>query len=185
MRHTFMEGIARRLADEGVATLRWEMPYMAEGKRRPDPPAVAVAAVRRAVDAARGIAPGLALFAGGKSFGGRMTSTAASQDELAAVRGLVFLGFPLHAAGRPGTARADHLAEVSVPMLFLQGTRDALADLALLEPVLAGLGGRAALHREEDADHGFHVPKRSGRTDADVLASLAHVTARWIDGRTF
>lgn len=184
MRHGFMQDLAEALATEGVATLRWEFPYMAKGGRRPDRPPVAVAAVRRAVATARRIRddldPSIALFAGGKSFGGRMTSTADAEGPLDGVAGLVFVGFPLHPAQRPGIERAAHLHRVSRPMLFLQGTRDALADLELLRPVLSELGDRATLHLEDDADHGFHVRKRSGRDDGAVIRSLAEAAARWM-----
>jgi hypothetical protein len=174
-----MEGLAGRLADRGVATYRYAFPYIEAGKRRPDPPAVLEAAVRRAVEAAAEAAGDLPLLAGGKSLGGRMTSRAAAGGGLAGVRGLVFFGFPLHSPAKPGNERAAHLADVQVPMLFLQGTRDSLARLDLLRPVLEGLGDLATLHVIDDADHGFHVPKRSGRTDDDVLDELADVTAAW------
>jgi predicted alpha/beta-hydrolase family hydrolase len=180
MRHAFMEAAAQRLAERGVATLRYEFPYMAAGGRRPDRPPVARAAVRAAVAAGLELARGLPVFAGGKSFGGRMTSQEASAGGLSGVAGLVFLGFPLHPAGRPGTERADHLAGVRQPMLFVQGTRDRLAELELLRPVLDGLGPRATLHVEEGADHGFHVLKRSGRTDAGVLDAIADAVAAWM-----
>lgn len=184
MRHAFMEGLAQALADRGVASLRWEFPYMAAGSRRPDRAPVAVAAVRRAVAAGVRLRderyPGRPVVAGGKSFGGRMTTTAAADDGLPGVAGLVLVGFPLHPAGRPGIERADHLKRVALPLLFLQGTRDALAGLELLRPVLDELGGRATLHLEEDADHGFHVRKRSGRDDEAVLVSLAAAVAGWV-----
>lgn len=180
MRHAFMQAFAEALADHDVATFRYEFPYMAEGRRRPDPPAVATAAVRRAVAEARTQVAGLPVFAGGKSFGGRMTTTAASDGGLD-VRGLVLVGFPLHTAKRPGIERARHLDGVRLPMLFLQGTRDALADLALLRPVLTGLGERARLHVEDGADHGFDVLKRSGRSDDEVVRSMAGVVSTWMD----
>ncbi|MGH7505400.1 MAG: alpha/beta hydrolase family protein, partial [Longimicrobiales bacterium] len=183
MRHPFMESVARALAERGVATFRYQFPYMESGGRRPNPQSVLLATVRAAIAAAVAAMPDLAVFAGGKSMGGRMTSLAASEGGLQDVRGLVFFGFPLHAPGRPGIERAAHLAEVSVPMLFLQGTRDALADLTLLEPLCARLGERATLHVVEHADHGFHVLKRSGRTDAEVLVELAEVGAAWIGTR--
>lgn len=183
MRHVFMQSFAEALALRGVATLRYEFPYMAAGRRRPDPPAVAVQAVRDAVAAAADEAPDLPRFAGGKSFGGRMTSEAAARGALD-VRGLVFVGFPLHPAGRPGIGRAGHLADVPHPMLFLQGTRDALAELELLRSVVSALDTGATLHVEGGADHGFHVLKRSGRTAGEVLASLAETTALWMDART-
>ncbi len=179
MRHAFLEALARALAEVGVATLRFQFPWMERGERRIDPPAVLAAAVGAACAAARERAPELPLFAGGKSLGGRMSSHASAQGELPGVRGLVFFGFPLHPAGKPGTSRARHLADVALPMLFLQGTRDALADLDLLRGVLAPLGARARLQLEDDADHAFHVRKRSGRTDAQVLTSLAVATARF------
>jgi predicted alpha/beta-hydrolase family hydrolase len=179
MRHPFMQAIARELAARGVATFRWEFPYMREKRGRPDPPAVAAAAVREAVAKAAAAAPDLPLIAGGKSFGGRMTSTAQAEEPLPGVRGLVFLGFPLHAPKRPSATRAAHLAEVQIPMLFLQGTRDDLADLTLLEPVCKKLGPRATLHIVEGGDHSFKVLKRSGRTDAETLAELADTIAAW------
>ena len=179
MRHPFMQAIARELADRGVATFRWEFPYMREKRGRPDPPAVATAAVREAVAKAAAAAPDLPLVAGGKSFGGRMTSTAQAEAALPGVRGLVFLGFPLHAPKRPSDTRAAHLAEVQIPMLFLQGTRDDLADLTLLEPACKKLGSRATLHIVEGGDHSFKVLKRSGRTDAETLAELADTIAAW------
>ncbi len=183
MRHSFLEGVAAGLAGHGVASLRFEFPYMASGGRRPDPPAVCEAVVRAAVEAAGRELPGVAVFAGGKSFGGRMTTTAASHGALAGVRGVVLFGFPLHPPKRPATARGQHLADVPHPMLFLQGTRDDLADLALLEPLLTPLGPRATLHVVEGADHSFHVLKRSGRSDAAVLAELVRVAAEWIAAR--
>lgn len=182
MRHAFMEAMADRLAERHVATLRYQFPYMEAGSRRPDRPPVAHAAVRAAVAAARDLADGLPLFAGGKSFGGRMTSGAAAESPLEGVSGLVFLGFPLHPAGRPGTDRADHLSEVDLPMLFVQGTRDALADLDLLRPVLAGIGERASLHVVESGDHSFKVLKRSGRTDAEALDEIGDAVAGFVGG---
>jgi predicted alpha/beta-hydrolase family hydrolase len=156
---------------------------MANGSKRPDPPAIAHAAVREAVAEATARWPGLPLFAGGKSFGGRMTSQAQALDPLRSVRGLVFVGFPLHPAGKPGTQRAAHLSQVAMPMLFMQGTRDALADRTLLASALAALGPRATLYEIEEADHAFHVPKRSGRTDADVLEALAETASAWMKDR--
>ena len=179
MRHHFLETLTDELAGRRVATLRYQFPYSEAGRRRPDPPTVLVHTVERAIAAARELTR-LPLFAGGKSMGGRMTSTAAADRELPGLRGLVFFGFPLHPAGKPGTARADHLARVEPPMLFLQGDRDRLADLELLRPVLEPLGHRAHLHVVEGADHGFHVLKRSGRTDEDVLAELAATSAVWM-----
>lgn len=179
MRHPFLETVSRELAERGIATFRYEFTYMEERKRRPDPPAVAEERVRSAVaEAARG-APGVPLLAGGKSFGGRMTSGAQAKHPLPDVRGLVFFGFPLHPPGRPGTTRADHLDAVGIPMLFLQGTRDDFAELALLESVCARLEQRATLHVVEGADHSFRVPKRAGRSDADVLAELTKAVDEW------
>lgn len=180
MRHRGMTGLAEGLAGRGVATLRYEFPYMAKGGRRPDSPAVAQAAVRAAVAKGRELAGDLPLFAGGRSFGGRMTSQAQAAEPLAGLRGLVFFAFPLHPAGKPGTERAAHLAQIEVPMLFLQGTRDALATLDLLEPVVEGLGARATLVLAEDADHSFHVPRSTGRTDAEVLDGLLDAAAGWM-----
>jgi predicted alpha/beta-hydrolase family hydrolase len=179
MRHNFMEAIAERLADRGIATFRYQFPYMEQESRRPDPPPVLIATVRSAVAAAMEAAGDLLLLAGGKSLGGRMTSMAAAEKPLPDVRGLVFFGFPLHAAGKPGVERGEHLAGVTVPMLFLQGTRDALADLELLRPLLSRLGHRATLHVVNDADHSFHVTKGSGRTDPEVLEELAETVSIW------
>src|SRR5437763_1996804 len=179
MRHPFLETIARALAERDVATLRYQFPYMERRASRPDPPALAAAAVRAAVAEAARLAPGLPLVAGGKSLGGRMTSTAQAEEPLPGVRGLVFLGFPLHPPGRPGDARAEHLARVQIPMLFLQGTRDDFADLKLLTPLVQRLGARATLHLVEGGDHSFHVLKRSGRTDAEVLEVLAAAVEQW------
>jgi uncharacterized protein len=179
MRHPFLQHVAEALAAEGLATLRYQFPYMDAGGRRPDPPAVAEAAVCVAVGKARALAPDLPLFAGGKSFGGRMTSSAQAHAPLEGVRGLVFFGFPLHPAGRPATARAAHLERILVPMLFLQGTRDALAVLDLMRPVCDHLGGRATLHVVDGADHSFAVLKRSGRTNAEVLRELAATVSAW------
>jgi predicted alpha/beta-hydrolase family hydrolase len=183
MRHAFMEAIARRLAAHGVGTLRYQFPYSERGSARIDPEPLLLATVRAAVAAGRAAAGGLPLLAGGKSMGGRMTSRAAAAAPLAGVAGLVFLGFPLHPAGQPGVTRADHLAKVELPMLFLQGTRDTLADLALLRPVLERLGERAALRVFEDADHSFHVRRKSGRTDEQVRDDLAAAIAGWREGR--
>jgi predicted alpha/beta-hydrolase family hydrolase len=183
MRHAFMEQIARRLTARGIATLRYQFPYTEQGGRRPDPEPVLLATVRAAVAAGREAAGGRPLLAGGKSMGGRMTSRAAAVAALPGVAGLVFLGFPLHPAGRPGVSRADHLAKVEIPMLFLQGTRDTLADLTLLRPVIDRLGERATLRVIEHADHSFHVLKRSGRTDDQVLDELAVATAEWREKR--
>jgi predicted alpha/beta-hydrolase family hydrolase len=182
MTHAFMASVASELAERGIATLRYQFPYMEQGGKRPDSPALAQATVRAAVTAAGRLAPGLPLIAGGKSFGGRMTSQAQAAEPLANVRGLAFLGFPLHPARRPSDARAKHLAEVAIPMLFLQGTRDALADLTMLRPVVTALGARATLHLVDDADHSFHVPARTGRKDADVLRDMLDVLAAWVAG---
>ncbi|MBV9561566.1 MAG: dienelactone hydrolase family protein [Bradyrhizobium sp.] len=181
MDHAFMAEAAAGLAARKIATLRYQFPYMEKAGKRPDPPAIAQAAVRAAVGEAAGACPGLPLFAGGKSFGGRMTSQAQAKAPLAGVRGLVFFGFPLHAAGKPSRERADHLSDVRIPMLFLQGTNDKLAELDLLAPVVAKLGDRAVLHRVESADHSFHVPARSGRNDAAVMAEILDRCAAWID----
>ena len=181
MTHPFMGAVAQGLADRGVATLRYQFPYMERGSRRPDTPRVAHAAVRAACAEAAQRLPDLPLFAGGKSFGGRMTSQAQAESPLPGVCGLVFLGFPLHPAGKPSDERAAHLAEVDVPMLFLQGSRDELASLELLRPLVKRLGARAMLHVFDDADHSFHVPARSGRKDAEVLAEALDVVAAWID----
>jgi uncharacterized protein len=183
MGHAFMERVSAELAAREVATLRYQFPYMEAGRKRPDPPAVAMGAVRAALDAARREAADLALFAGGKSFGGRMTSHALAGDDAGPVRGVVFLGFPLHPAGRPSTARADHLAAVRLPMLFVQGTRDTLADLSLLRPVVAGLGEHATLHVVEGGDHSFRVLRRSGRTDDQAMREIGEVVAGWIGAR--
>ncbi|MFY9527684.1 MAG: alpha/beta family hydrolase [Candidatus Acidiferrales bacterium] len=179
MRHPFLETLARELATAGVATFRYQFPYMEQRRRVPDGPALLTATVRAAVRTAAEAAPELPLLAGGKSMGGRMTSQAAAEQPLEGVRGLVFFGFPLHPPGRPGTKRADHLTRVSVPMLFLQGTRDQFADLNLLRPICTKLGSQAMLHVVETADHSFHVLKSSGRTDADVLRELAQTTMTW------
>jgi predicted alpha/beta-hydrolase family hydrolase len=179
MTHPFMAAVATGLAERGIATLRYQFPYMEQRARRPDPPKLAQATVRAAVGEAARLMSGLPLIAGGKSFGGRMTSQAQAAAPLPGVRGLVFLGFPLHPAGKPSDARAEHLSDVHIPMLFLQGTRDALADLSLLEPVAQRLGGRASLRLLEDADHSFHVPARSGRKDADVLGAMLDALAEW------
>jgi len=167
------------LANSGFATLRYQFPYMEQRRRSPDSPAVATATVAAAVHTAAKLAPELPSLAGGKSFGGRMTSTAASQGLLENVRGLVFFGFPLHPPNKPGTKRAEHLSKVQVPMLFLQGTRDTLADLSLLRPICHELGSRATLHVIDTADHSFHVLKSSGKDDAGVLRELAERTASW------
>jgi uncharacterized protein len=176
MRHPFLEAVAAALAARAIGTLRYEFPYMAAGRRSPDPPARCIATVREAVAEARRAAPRLPLLAGGKSFGGRMTSQAQAEAALPGVRALAFLGFPLHPPDKPGDERARHLAAVTIPMLFLQGTRDAFARLELLEPVVARLP-TAVLHLVPDADHSFHVPKKTGRRDADVIDELAAAIA--------
>jgi len=180
MTHRSMAAIADGLAALGVATLRYQFPYMEQGGKRPDSPAVAQATVRAAAAVAREHAAGAPLFAGGRSFGGRMTSQAQAAEPLADVRGLVFFAFPLHLAGKPAVTRAEHLAEVRIPMLFLQGSNDALAELDLLEQTVAGLKDRATLEVIPEADHSFHVPKRSGRSDAEVLAAALEVAVRWM-----
>jgi uncharacterized protein len=181
MAHSFMAAAATGLAERGIATLRYQFPYMERGSKRPDVPALAHATVRAAVAQAARLLPQLPLVAGGKSFGGRMTSQAQAIEPLPGVRGLALLGFPLHPAGKPGSERGAHLSDVHLPMLFLQGTRDELADLGLLESLTRQLGSRATLHLFEDADHSFHVPARSGRKDADVLAELLDALVQWID----
>jgi predicted alpha/beta-hydrolase family hydrolase len=181
MTHPFMASLAAGLARNRIATLRYQFPYMEKGSRRPDPPPVAHAAVRAAVAEAARRLPGLALFAGGKSFGARMTSQAQASRPLEGVRGLVFVGFPLHPAKQPSVERAKHLADVKIPMLFLQGTRDALAEWPLVEQTTRALGNLAALERIEDADHSFHVRASSGTTDAAVLEALAAATTGWIE----
>jgi predicted alpha/beta-hydrolase family hydrolase len=181
MRHAFMERAAAGLAERGIATLRLNFPYMENKQRRPDPPAVAHASIRAAVQEAARQCPGLKLVAGGKSFGGRMTSQAQSKAPLPGVKGLAFLGFPLHADGKPSAERAEHLAGVSIPMLFLQGTRDKLADLGTLKPVIADLGAKATLHEVEGGDHSLAVLKKSGRTNDEALTEVLDTLAAWID----
>jgi uncharacterized protein len=179
MTHPFMAKVAAGLGERGIATLRYQFPYMEKGSKRPDPPSVAHAAVRAAVAEAARCCGGLPLIAGGKSFGGRMTSQAQAIAPLAGVRGLAFFGFPLHPAGKPSNDRAKHLADVHVPMLFLQGTRDTLAELTLLELVVKALGSSATLHPVRDADHSFHVLKRSGRNDNEVMGEILDAFAAW------
>ncbi len=183
MKHPFMEAVAKSLASHGVATVRYEFPYMERGSKRPDTPAVAQARVREAATEAVRRAAGLPLFAGGKSFGGRMTSQAQAQAPLEGVRGLVFFGFPLHAPGKPSDERAAHLARIEVPMLFLQGTRDEFAQLDLLRPMVKRLGKQATLELFDEADHSFHVPAKSGRKDADVREDLLGRAAAWMRSR--
>ena len=180
MHHAFLAELVAALSARGIATLRFLCPYWEHGSKRPDSPAVAQQAVRAAVAEARRRLPGLPLFAGGKSFGGRMTSQAEADAALDGVEGIVFVGFPLHPAGQPSTKRAEHLERVDVPMLFLQGTRDTLADLELVKGVVGQLGPRATLHVVEGADHSFHVLARSGRRDADVMQELADRAAAWM-----
>ena len=181
MTYSFMEAVAEGLCERGVASLRYQFPYMERRAKRPDPPPLAQMTVRAAVAAAARALPDLALIAGGKSFGGRMTSQAQAKAPLPGVRGLAFLGFPLRPANRPSHDRAAHLFDVHIPMLFLQGTRDALAALDQIEPVCKKLGGRATLTLFENADHSFHVPARSGRTDAQIRGEMLDALASWID----
>jgi len=180
MTHPFLQALADGLAERNIGTLRYQFPSMERGSKRPDPPPVAHAAVRAAVAEAARLVPGLALVAGGKSFGGRMTSQAQAEAPLPGVRGLVFVGFPLHPPKQPSDARAAHLDAVAVPMLFLQGTRDALAEPTLLEAVVGRLGSRATLRLFDGADHAFHVPAKSGRRDEDVRRELLDALAAWI-----
>ena len=179
MAHPFLERLAAELADAGIGTLRYQFPYMEERRRVPDRPEVLASTVAAAVGLAKRAAPDLPLLAGGKSMGGRMTSQAAAENLLGPVKGIVFFGFPLHPPNRPSAKRTEHLEKVGVPMLFLQGTRDTLADLTLLRPVCAKLGSRATLHITPEADHSFHVLKKSGKTDAEVMTELAQTTAAW------
>jgi uncharacterized protein len=180
MTHSFMAAVASGLFDRDIATLRYQFPYMQKGSKRPDSPRVARAAVRAAVAAAARHCPELPLFAGGKSFGGRMTSQAQAQTPLPGVRGLAFFGFPLHPAGKPSEERAKHLFDIKVPMLFLQGGRDRLAELSLLERLTSALGNRASLRVFEYADHSFHVPARSGTNDRDVMRAMLEDVAAWM-----
>ncbi len=182
MKHPFMEQMSRQLASNGIATFRYQFPYIERKSRRPDPKPILLVTVRSAVAIAQEECPDLPLLAGGKSMGGRMTSLAAAESPLADVNGLVFFGFPLHPAGAPSTERSEHLDEVNAPMLFLQGTRDSLADLTLLTPVCKKLGERASLHVVEGADHSFHMLKSSGKTDLQILDELAAVVAKWARG---
>jgi predicted alpha/beta-hydrolase family hydrolase len=180
MTHKSMASNAEGLAERGIATLRYQFPYMEKGSKRPDAPRIAHAAVRAAAAEAVRIAPDVPLFAGGRSFGGRMTSQAQADAPLPNVRGLAFIGFPLHPAGRPGIDRAEHLTRVEVPMLFVSGARDALAEMDLLEPVVAELGDRATLHVITDADHSLKVPAKSGRTAAEAEAEALDTIAEWM-----
>jgi predicted alpha/beta-hydrolase family hydrolase len=179
MEHPFMAAVAEGLSQRGIATLRYQFPYMEKGAKRPDLPKIAHAAVRAAVLEAARLAPGLTLIAGGKSFGGRMTSQAQAAAPLPGVRGIAFLGFPLHAAGKPSDERAAHLSDVQVPMLFLQGSADQLANPTLIQKVVRELGPRAAIRLFPDADHSFHVPARTGRKDAEVMAEMLDALAAW------
>jgi len=181
MSHPFMESLVQEFASAGMATFRYQFPYMEKRRRFPDTPGVLMSTVRAAVLAASQVAPDLPLFAGGKSMGGRMTSQAAAERPLDGVRGLVFFGFPLHPPNRPGTARAKHLADVTVPMLFLGGTKDAFADLKLLRPICRKLSPQATLHVIKDADHSFHVPKSAGKTDAEVTRELVETVSSWAE----
>ena len=180
MNHEFMARVATGLGDRGIATLRYQFPYMENASRRPDPPAIAHAAVRVAVAEAGRCCPGLTLIAGGKSFGGRMTSQAQAAAPLAGVHGLAFLGFPLHPAGKPSEVRAKHLGNIDIPMLFVQGSRDKLAEWPLIEPVVKRLGASASLHPVQEADHAFHVLARSGRNDREVMGEIIDTLAAWI-----
>jgi len=180
MSHAFMETVAAGLCERGIATLRYQFPYMEKASKRPDAPAIAHAAVRAAVAEAARCCPGLPLFAGGKSFGGRMTSQAQAITPLAGVHGLAFLGFPLHPAGKPSAARAKHLSDIHIPVLFVQGTRDKLAELPLLEPLVKRMGAAATLHLVREADHSFHVLVRSGRTDGDAMSEIIATLSAWI-----
>ena len=182
MTHKSMTSNAEGLADRGIATLRYQFPYMEKGSKRPDPPRTAHAAVRAAAAEALRLAPNLPLFAGGRSFGGRMTSQTQAESALPGVRGLAFLGFPLHPAGKPGIERAEHLSRVQVPMLFVSGARDALAEMDLLKPVVDSLGDRATLHVVADADHSLKVPARSGRTSDEAEAETLDAMAEWMIG---
>ncbi|HEX5218648.1 MAG TPA: alpha/beta family hydrolase [Verrucomicrobiae bacterium] len=181
MKHPFLTAVANELAERGIATLRYQFPYMEQGSKRPDAPKLCHATVRAAVQEAARTVPDRPLFAGGKSFGGRMTSQAQAAKPLAGVRGLVFLGFPLHAPGKPSDERAEHLFEVQIPMLFLQGTRDEFAELTLLEPLCKQLGDRATLKLFQDADHSFHVPARTGRKDPEIRAEVLDAMADWME----
>lgn len=181
MNHPFLAAVAAELAGRGIATLRYQFPYMERGGRRPDPPPIAHATVRGAVDAVRQLLPDIPLIAGGKSFGGRMTSQTQAKAPLPSVQGLAFLGFPLHPAGQPSQDRAKHLFDMHIPMLFLQGTRDTLAALDQLEPLCRALGSRATLKLFEEADHSFHIPARTGRKDAEIRGDMLDALGGWID----
>lgn len=180
MNHAFMRATASELAELGIASLRFQFPYMERGSKRTDPPPICHATVRAAVATAAELLPHVPLIAGGRSFGGRMSSQAQAEQPLPGVRALVFLGFPLHPAGRPETSRGAHLSNVTVPMMFVQGTRDELAKLSLLEPLVQRLAPRATLHLVQDADHSFHVPAKTGRKDPEVRAEMLRAVAEWI-----
>ena len=182
MTHKAMASNAGGLAERGIATLRFNFPYMEKGSKRPDAPKVAHAAIRAAAAKAAELALDLPLFAGGRSFGGRMTSQAQSIEPLPGVRGLAFLGFPLHPAGKPGIERAEHLSKIDVPMLFVTGSKDALAEMDLLRPVVGGLGERATLHVVEHADHSFKTAAKSGKTSAEAEAEALDALSDWIGG---
>ena len=181
MSHSFMSGLSEDLSKQGIATLRYQFPYMEQGSKRPDAPALCHLTVRAAVREARRLAPQLTMFAGGKSFGGRMTSQAQAIDPLPDVKGLIFVGFPLHPAKKPGVQRAEHLSDIRIPLLFLQGDRDALAELEILSPEVSRLGKSATLRVVDGADHAFHVLRKSGRTDLQVRNEMAEFMARWIE----
>jgi predicted alpha/beta-hydrolase family hydrolase len=181
MSHSFMAEVANCLFERGIATLRYQFPYMEKGSRRPDSPPIAHATVRAAVAEAALKCSELSLFAGGKSFGGRMTSQAQAKDPLPGVRGLAFIGFPLHPSGKPSEERAEHLHGIKIPMLFLQGTRDKLAELPLVERLATALGRGARLHLFEHADHSFHVPARSGSNDREVMREMLDILTGWIE----
>ena len=180
MRHPFMQSVAEQLAAQRIATFRYQFPYMEKGKKSPDSRTTLTTTIVSAVDAAKKTAKGLPLLAGGKSMGGRLTSLVAAEGRLPDLQGLIFYGFPLHAAGKPSSDRGAHLAEVKIPMLFFQGTRDRLAELDLIKPLCRSLGKRATLHIVEGGDHSFHIPKRSGRTDEDVLDELGQAVGAWV-----
>ena len=183
MRHSFMEDLAAKLADQNVATLRYQFPYMEKRTKRPDPSNVLMDTVRAAVATAKRHAGALPLYAGGKSMGGRMTSLAAAEEPLNGVRGLIFFGFPLHAAGKPGAERGQHLAAIKIPMLFLQGSRDTLAELKLLKPLCVRIGQRAELFVVDSGDHSFHMLKSSERSDGEVLEDIVKKTVAWMENQ--
>ena len=178
--HPWMNTVSAKLAAQGIATFRYQFPYMEQGRKTPGPPAIAMATVRSAVAEAGRLAPGIPLFAGGKSYGGRMTSSAEAKEHLEGLEGIVFFGFPLHAPGRPSNDRAEHLYQVGLPMLFLQGTRDSLADLEYLRPVVSRIGGKASLEIIEGGDHSFRVPKKQNKGEEEVLEGLAASVKKWL-----